>query len=193
MIEVEYDRIFKVLQSMRTRYEQREASFKNFANYCWAPGKRRDAIEALRRLIVSRRFAPSDENREIELRSLLLMYHSALAIQEKDEIKELYKYQEIEYREFTERNTQLRNQFLRIINEQGHPLFARILARGGMEGLSSAARQNPDAVMYQPVDVYTRVNKRTESIELCEYFVKMSPDYMQTKYERKRAWLQSVN
>jgi len=155
--------------------------------------EKRDAIEALRRLIVSRRFAPSDENTEIELRSLLLMYHSTLAIQEKDEVKELYKYQEIEYREFTGRNTQLRNQFFRVINEQGHPLFARIQAQGGMEGLSSAARQNLDAAMHRRVDVYTRVNKRTEAIKLCEYFVKITPDYMQTKYERKRAWLQSVH
>jgi len=121
------------------------------------------------------------------------MYHSTLAIQEKDEVKELYKYQEIEYREFTGRNTQLRNQFFRVINEQGHPLFARIQAQGGMEGLSSAARQNLDAAMHRRVDVYTRVNKRTEAIKLCEYFVKITPDYMQTKYERKRAWLQSVH
>ena len=147
-------------------------------------------IEALRRLIVGRRFAPSDENTEIELRSLLLMYDSTSAIEEKEQVKEELKCQEVEYNQFRERNIQLRNQFFHIINEQDQPLLARIQARGGMEGLSSAARQNFDATMYQFVDVYMRVSKDTETIKLCEYFIKISPDYMQTKYERKRAWLQ---
>ena len=135
-------------------------------------------------------FRGEESDLEIELRGLLLTYRSILAIQEKEDIKQKHRYDEITMREFTQRNQEIKTVFNDIYRFVGVPLLQKI-KNMGVEHLAPGARQNTISGLYQLVDVCTRLNKYKQAIDICDFVISTFPGYFTSQFEMKLGWLRS--
>ena len=177
------DESIRIFQDYLLEFRTEPSVIKMYANYCWATGRRTDAIEILLELINSKDVSWKSSGMEFEMLGLCLTYRSIEAIDRKDRLKTRFKQQEINHKEFISSNNEVKQEF-RIIRHAvfGFQLFERI-RKEDIRQLSKAARQNVFTGLLQLSEVCLRQNSRNEAREICIFGVKESP--IPEQFQRK--------
>lgn len=182
------DAAIQVFQDYEPTFSDDPSVIKMFATYCWAVGKRQEAIERLMNL-----FARSDKkwkksNVEFELLGLCLTYRSMVALERKDQLKVKRNIGEINERRFAQHNKEIRQEFSRIYNRLGLSLFRRVEVLG-LDRLSSAARQNVVTGLYHFSGVCVRLNRHEIACEICDFALRESRAFLVESFKKRKEFL----
>jgi len=171
-------------------YEHLFASEPNFSRmyaiYCWSSGRNEEGIQILRDLF-SRKPSELSTNKSlrIELLGLLLMYRGINAIQQREELKERRKFNEIELLEYQREYDQTKELFADICDTQGRFLIGELRKIDDLSMLSSGARQNSVSGLYQYVNLSIRLNKYIDGVQICEYVIQNYPSHFYEPFKSK--------
>nr|WP_295933006.1 hypothetical protein [uncultured Dyadobacter sp.] len=158
---------------------------KMLATYNWSLGTNEGKQKAISYLTI---FYANNTNLKddvnLEILGLLITYRSIYAISQKDELKELLKYQEITQLEFTTRNNALKDEFHNIWKQQAH-FFWDFLKRANISRLGSGARQNAVTGLYQFCETQIRINKVETAKEICEFVIEKFPSNFHPLFQSK--------
>jgi len=163
-----------------------EAKFvKMYASYAWAIGSqdsKTKAINALLGYCAQNGALQKDEN--LELFGLLLTFRSVFNITLKDELKEAFKYQEINRAGFNKRSAEIKDEFTQIWNYLGH-LYFDFLRKVDIAKISSSARQNAATGLYQLTEVLIRIAKFDKAKDICELVLDKFPVHFHPLFSSK--------
>jgi tetratricopeptide (TPR) repeat protein len=164
-----------------------EASFTRlYAVYCWTTGRKQDSIEILSDFCARKpRQYKEDRSVKFEMLGLLVMYRSISAIQQKEELKEKKRFDEINSAEHLMQSTEVKNLFIDICNRHGNFLVHDLRQLEDLDVLSSSARQNVIAGLYQYVNINIRLNKFQEAVSICEFVIQNFPAHFSDQFKNK--------
>lgn len=165
----------QVLEEYSHLFSKDGKYIKMLATYNWALNSINYREKAIRHLLD---YCTINSNLSIdinlELFGLLLTYRSIKVINEKDELKESFKYNEISQSEFNRINTKIKDEFHQIWRNNGH-IFFNHLKNVNIDKLSSGSRQNAITGLYQISEVLIRVLKYEKAKEICDFVIEKFP------------------
>jgi GTPase SAR1 family protein len=148
---------------------------KMYSTYHWTLGTDESRIEAINLLLeycTQNKDLYKDVN--LEIYGLLLTYRSIYNISRKDELKESIKYREISQSQFSQKNGEIKDEFLKIWKYLGH-LYYDHLRKISLSSISSSARQNAVTGLYQLSEVLLRIGNSDKAKEMCEFVIRVFP------------------
>jgi hypothetical protein len=154
-----------------------------------ARSQREKSIQILLDYFSGRKGRDSSQDIYLELLGNLLTNRSIFWIDRREETKAKYDYEEISIKEFQERKAQEKQNFLDIYKNQGMYLFS-ILKKRNIDGLSSGARQNVVAGLYQFVNICIRLHKHDTGKAVCQMVIDEMPVSYSAQFNAK---LQLIN
>jgi hypothetical protein len=163
-----------------------------WATYYWANGTRdqkEKAVEILSNYASSALRFDYTENMDLELSGMFLQYRSILIISDWQDLKEKKNYNEISSTDFKLIREE-QKQTCKDIDKQGIILYNRITSRK-LDDISSGARQNVIAGLYNFVEVLVRLQKFELAIEICEYVLCAAPQNFHLQFKKKQDWLKT--
>jgi hypothetical protein len=158
---------------------------KMYASYAWTIGSQESktkAINALLKYCSQNGQLQKDEN--LELFGLLLTFRSIFNITLKDELKEAFKYREINRTIFNKRSLEIKDEFTQIWNYLGHVYFD-FIKKADIATISSSARQNAATGLHQLAEVLIRINKYDKAKNLCEVVLEKFPFHFHPLFASK--------
>lgn len=165
---------------------------KMWATYYWANGTKEQKSKAIDILLS---YAASgfnyNEDIDLELGGMLLQYRSILVISEWQDLKENVNYNEISTSEFREiREKQL--QECKVIHDKQGLILYNSIATKRVDDLSSGAKQNVFAGLYNFLEVLIRLKKYDLAQKICEYVLYCAPKSFHPQFKKKNDWLNHI-
>ncbi|MEZ4863142.1 MAG: NB-ARC domain-containing protein [Caldilineaceae bacterium] len=183
------DETVKIFKDYEHLFYLEPSYSRMFAIYLWATGRKEESIRGLLDLFAKKtRSSFDDKNLRLELLGLLLMYRGLDAIQQREDLKEKIRFNEIDQQSFNREYEKTKVLFADICNHQGKLLFNEIKQIQSTSALSSAARQNVIAGLYQYVNLSIRLRKYEEAILICEYVIDSFPVHFHEQFKSKQAF-----
>lgn len=185
------DLAIQVLSEYEHQFSDDPLVIKMFANYCWAEGNRQKAIEKLMNLFTHSNKIWKKSDVEFELLGLCLTYSSIVAVERKDQLKVKLNLGEIKERSYVAQNKEVRQEFNRIHQRLGEPLFRRVKNQD-LDHLSSAARQNVVTGLYHFSGVCMRLNKHDIACDICDFALQKSRAVLVESFKKRKKFLHSL-
>lgn len=185
------DETIKLFKDYAHIFSLEPAYIRMYATYCWATGRKEESIQSLLELFAkNHKQLIQNRNLYLELLGLLLMYRSIDAIQQRVELKEKERFGEIEHQDFLMRYKQSKELFIDICNKQGNLLFSELKKVSEASSLSSGARQNVIAGLYQYVNLNIRLNRLRDAADICQYAIDNFPMHLYDQFKAKLEFCQ---
>jgi hypothetical protein len=178
----------QIMEDYTPQYIDDHQYVKMFSTYTWsmvARSQREKSIQILLDYFSKRgkeRSLSIDIN--IELLGNLLTNRSIYWIDRREETKSKQAYEEISLAEYRDRNKQETEEFRDIYKNQGMHLF-NFIKNKEINKLSSGARQNVVAGLYQFVNICIRIKKYDVGSEVCRYALKETPEIYSNQFSKK--------
>lgn len=165
---------------------------KMWATYNWANGTREQKEKAIASLLA---YASSgfnfNEDIDLEISGMLLQYRSILIISDWQDLKEKGNYNEVTASEFKLIREKQRQECKDIHDKQGIFLYNAVVPKK-LENISSGARQNVIAGLYNFLEVLVRLQKVELALKICEYVLYCAPKNFHSQFKRKQEWFHSI-
>ena len=164
-----------------------------WATYTWSNGdtpQRHKAVEIL--LNYAHTGFNFRRNYDLELAGMLLQYNSILLITEWQELKDKRKFDEISESDFKEQRKKQMIDCANLHNKYGKKLYLSICKRKLTE-LSSGARQNVVAGLYNYTDILVRIQEYPFALEICQYILYNATTNYHMQFEKKRMWIELIS
>lgn len=159
---------------------------KMYASYCWSMSRQKEAVDMLLEYFAKKQKTNNeDKNQKYELLGLLLMYRGISAIQDREDLKEKYRFGDIDYLIYKDQYDTQKKVFIDICDHQGRLLFNSIKKDYDISFMTSAARQNIASGLYQYVNLCIRINRYREASEVCQYVIKVYPTHFSEQFKFK--------
>lgn len=166
----------KILKDYRHLFLCNNSFVKIYSGYLWSTGKKKEAINILQDCYVTK--VDSIKN-NLELSGLLLTYDCIYEINNKEEIKEKDRRNEINKPEFIKLIKSSNEEFKRIVSKIGKPLF-EYCKEINIQNITPAAKQNITVGFFQLVNVCIRIKDFNFALEICNFIIEnMSSHYHQ--------------
>lgn len=166
---------------------------KMWATYYWANGTREQKEKAIASLLS---YASSgfnfNEDIDLEISGMLLMYRSTLVISDWQDLKEKINYNEIPLSDFKSIREKQKQECKDIHDKHGIVLFRAIMPKK-LNEISSGARQNVISGLYNFLEVLVRLQKVDLALEICQYVSYCAPKNFQPQFKNKAQWFHSLN
>jgi len=158
---------------------------KMWANYYWANGTKEQKEKAIKILLdyAANGFNYLDDS-DLELSGILLTYRSIQIINDWQDLKEKRNYNEISQTDFTKKRSQQRQYCKDIHDKQGIVLYNNIVSKKFSE-ISSGARQNVIAGLYQFTEICIRLEKYDLANKICEFIFYCAPSHFHNQFKIK--------
>ena len=189
----EYSRFFSNIPSKNTNREKFAQYTKMWATYTWSNGdnvQRHKAVEIL--LNYAHTGFNYRMNYDLELAGMLLQYNSILLITEWQELKDRRQFDEISESDFKEQRKKQMIDCAKLHNIYGKKLYLSICKRKLTE-LSSGARQNVVAGLYNYTDILVRIQQYSFALEICQYILYNAATNYHMQFEKKRMWIEQIS
>lgn len=189
----EYSRFFSNIPSKDTFREKFAQYTKMWATYTWSNGdtaQRHKAVEIL--LNYAHTGFNYRRNYDLELAGMLLQYNSILLITEWQDLKDKRQFDEISESDFKEQRKKQMIDCANLHNKYGKTLYLSICKRKLTE-LSSGARQNVVAGLYNYTDILVRIHKYSFALEICQYILYNATTNYHMQFEKKRIWIEQIS
>jgi len=165
---------------------------KMWATYNWANGTKSQKQKAIEILLEYAKTGFNYNNDiDIELAGMLLQYNSIVVISDWQDLKEQKRYEEISDNEFKQLRDAQKQVCKDIHDKQGVSLYNAI-SQKKLGEISSGARQNIIAGLYNFIEVLVRLQKVDLALEICEYIFYFAPKNFHLQFERKVEWLKQI-
>jgi len=165
---------------------------KMWATYYWANGTREQKDKAVEILST---YAGScidyNEDIDLELSGMFLQYRSILVISDWQDLKEKGKYGEISNSDFRHIRSKQKQLCKDIHDKQGIVLYNKITSIK-LEDISSGARQNVIAGLYNFLEVLLRLQKLDLAVNICEYVLHCAPQTFHSQFKKKQNWFRTL-
>lgn len=165
---------------------------KMWATYYWANGTREQKEKAVDSLLA---YASSgfnfNEDIDLELSGMLLQYRSILVISDWQDLKERKNYNEISISEFRATREKQKQECKDIHDKHGIILYNAIMPKK-FDEISSGARQNVIAGLYNFLELLIRLEKIDFAIKICEYVIYCAPKNFHLQFKKKEQWFHSI-
>jgi len=180
------DEAVKLFKDYEHLFNEEAAFTRLHALYCWTTGRSQESIEILSDFCARKpRQYREDRSVKFELLGLLVMYRSISAIQKKEELKEMRRFNEIDQTEYLTKTAEVRALFVDICTKHGSFFVHDLKQMDDVETLTSGARQNVIAGLYQYVNVNIRLNRYQEAINTCEFVIQKFPTHFSDQFTNK--------
>lgn len=186
------DEAIQIMEDYKSQYMDDPEYVKMYSIYTWsmaARSQREKSIQILLDYFSRRKGRDSSKDISLELLGNLLTNRSIFWIDRREETKAKYDYQEISNKEFQERKAQETRCFLDIYRNQGMYLLS-LLKNRSIDELSSGARQNIVAGLYQFVNICIRLHKHDTGKTVCQLVIDEMPPSYSAQFNAK---LQLIN
>ncbi|WP_008311171.1 NB-ARC domain-containing protein [Leptolyngbya sp. PCC 6406] len=165
---------------------------KMWATYYWANGTREQKEKAVESLIA---YAASgfdyNEDIDLELSGMFLQYRSILVISDWQDLKEKRNYNEISSADFKHIREKQKQMCKDIHDKQGIILYNKITSRK-LDDISSGARQNVIAGLYNFLEVLVRLRKFELVVKICDYVLFCAPQSFHLQFKKKQDWVKTL-
>ncbi|NMC98130.1 MAG: hypothetical protein GYA62_00215 [Bacteroidales bacterium] len=165
---------------------------KMWATYNWANGTREQKEKAITILLA---YASTgfnyNEDIDLEIAGMLLQYRSILVISDWQDLKERRSYNEIGITEFSSIRDKQKLVCKDIHDKQGITLYNAIVSKK-LEEISSGARQNIIAGLYNFLEVLVRLQKFDFALKICDYILNCAPKNFHSQFNKKQEWIYSI-
>lgn len=165
---------------------------KMWATYNWANGTREQKIKAI---LILLDYASSgfnfNEDIDLEIAGMLLQYRSILIISDWQDLKEKRNYNEISISEFNTLREKQKQVCKDIHDKQGNFLYNAIISKK-LDDISSGARQNVIAGLYNFLDVLVRLQKIDFALKICDFILNCAPRNFHQQFQKKQEWFQTI-
>ncbi|MCX8167233.1 MAG: GTPase domain-containing protein [Candidatus Micrarchaeota archaeon] len=165
---------------------------KMWATYYWANGTREQKEKAISILLA---YASSgfnfNEDIDLEIAGMLLQYRSIIIISDWQDLKEKRKYNEINISEFNSIRNKQKQECKDIHDKQGIMLYNAVIQKK-LEDISSGARQNVIAGLYNFLEVLVRLNKVDLALKICDYVINCAPKNFHSQFKKKQEWFNRI-
>ena len=188
----DYSHLFKNTIKGGSNRQEHAIYTKMWATYNWANGTKNQKEKAIEILLEYAKNGFNYNNDiDVELAGMLLQYNSILIISDWQDLKEKKRYEEISDSEFKHLREKQKQVCKDIHDKQGVFLYNAI-SQKKLNEVSSGARQNIVAGLYNFIDVLVRLQKTGLALEICEYIFYFAPKNFHLQFERKAEWLKQI-
>ena len=180
------DKTVKLFDDYYPVFRNNYAFINNYSKYCWANNEndiKRKSITIIKDYFITRPRISQEEY--LELLSLSVTNQTILAINEKDELKELREWESISDSEYKERSKVIKDTFKDIFNNSGRKLYDACIDIDLM-ALSPSCRHYVLNGLNHYVDLAIRLNRWQRGIDVCDKIINNVPENFQKPYISKK-------
>jgi len=165
---------------------------KMWATYNWANGTKVQKEKAIDILFEYAKIGFNyNDDIDLELAGMLLQYSSITVISDWMELKGKNEYGELSYSEFRQIRDKQKQKCKDIHDKQGVFLFNGV-SQKKLTDISSGARQNIVAGLYNFLEVTVRLQKFDLALNICEYIFYCAPKNFHSQFKRKEEWINQI-
>lgn len=182
----------QTMEDYSSQYLDDPQFIKMYSTYTWSLGSRshrEKSIQILLDYFSKRKERSLSKDINLELLGNLLTNRAIYWIDHREETKYQYSYEEISVNEFRERQKNEKEQFKDIYKNQGIIVF-NFLRNHNINEISSGARQNAIAGVYQFVNICIRLKRYDIGRDVCQFALKKFPKNQRIQFSNK---LQLIN
>lgn len=188
----DYSHLFKNTIKGSSNRQEYATYTKMWATYNWANGTKSQKEKAIEILLeYAKNGFDYNNNIDVELAGMLLQYNSILIISEWQDLKERKRYEEISDIEFKYLRDK-QKQVCKDIHDKHGVFLYNAISQKKLNDVSSGARQNIVAGLYNFIDVLIRLKKFSLALEICEYIFCYAPKNFHLQFEKKAEWIKQI-
>ena len=188
----EYSHLFKSIHPKSAAREKYAQYTKMWATYNWSSGTNKQKEKAIEILLdYSRMGIRYDNSLDLELAGMILQYRSINLVSEWIALKDKRQYDEVSIQEFKTIRSKQKNICKDIYVKHGNPLY-KAVCQIKLNEISSGARQNIVAGLYNYIDILIRMNMIDAALEICDYILSCAPANFHLQFKRKESWIKSL-
>ena len=186
------DKTIKLFDDYYPIFRNNYAFINNYSKYCWANNDndiKKKSITIIKDYFITRPRISQEEY--LELLSLSVTNQTILAINEKDELKELREWESISDSEYKERSKVIKDTFKAIFNNTGKKLYETCIDVDLM-ALSPSCRHYILNGLNHYVDLAIRLNRWQRGIDVCNKIINNVPENYQKPYISKKNKIMAI-
>ena len=186
------DKTVKLFDDYYPIFRNNYAFINNYSKYCWANNDndiKKKSITIIKDYFITRPRISQEEY--LELLSLSVTNQTILAINEKDELKELREWESISDYEYKERSKVIKDTFKAIFNNTGKKLYDTCIDVDLM-ALSPSCRHYVLNGLNHYVDLVIRLNRWQRGIDVCNKIINNVPENYQKPYISKKNKIMAI-
>jgi len=181
----------KVFTDFEHLFHQNHTFIKSYSNYCWANSQKYEAIKVIVDYFSSKPNLKGCRSTYLELLGQLTTFKSIYYIELKEALKDKKRLGEIDNFEFQSQNAVIKDGFCDIYKQHGHFLF-KAVKNTDISNISSAAKQNVIAGLFQFVNICIRMNKHDFAEDICRFCINNFPHYLQPQFQFKLSAIEAM-